>query len=163
MNNLRFHILLALCVVLAWGQMSMADGLPLGTNEAQIIGFQASGQGILSETDADGKPIPYSWRLNGKHADVRAPVFELTSFRLEVEIPGREKLVISSPFCQFDQKDRKISSTSPVVLDGQGLRMTGLGYDIFLQDQDVIVVFRQVVSMDFDKENISRLKESRLR
>lgn len=136
----------------------------IGDSQLFLHHFKATGQFSPRETASATvrTGVPSTWSIRGERALVQGDRYQLSGFEMEVHHPERGSLRLLSPHCDFDRLAYEIKSNAAVLLNADGLQVSGLGYDVFRQQDKVMLIIRSTVQIHFHKEKIKKLGSGRL-
>ena len=132
-NHITF--LLVLLLMMTCG-VDAASVIQLGEGGVELQGFRTSGSSVANAQN-DGKSgigDTMEWELIGKSALMQQPIFQLNGVTLKMQ-SRRGRYIVSSPQCTFDQQKREIRSNAAVQMSGPGIEVTGIGYDLFWENE----------------------------
>lgn len=92
--------------------------------------------------DAKGR---MAWTLDGAAAEVRGSLTFIRDFQASITPEEGRPFQLSSAQCRFMHNLREVKSDSPLLVESDGLRASGIGYDIYLDRR--IVRIRSAVKI----------------
>ncbi len=130
----------------------------LGSNQMFLQDFKANGVMHLKDKTTTSQS---TWSIRGEQATVLGDQYQLFGFEMEVNNPERGKITLLSPQCNFNRLKSEIKSNAALLLHADGLQISGLGYDVYQQDDKVMLVVRSTVQIHFRKDRIRKLRGSK--
>ena len=106
------------------------SGALFGSGNVTVSGFQTRG---LNQEGA------VEWELFGQQATVKGTITELETFKIFLMQKAERPFELTSPHCRYYHNQAEVKSDSPVYLNSDGIAISGLGYDVFL-DRKVVLV-----------------------
>lgn len=106
------------------------SGALFGNGNVTVDGFQTRG------LNQDGA---VEWELFGSQAKVKGTITELNEFKINLMQDSTRPIELTSPRCRYYHRQAEVRSDAPVQLQSDGITITGLGYDVFL-DRKVVLV-----------------------
>lgn len=156
MNNATLKQTVILLVLLASVLLNAASKSSLFQNQMQSDNFRANGA-LDFKTGETSHFL--SWDIKGKQAVVNLPNLVLRNFSMDFADRGNQyNLNLTSPSCTLDQNDRKIISSSPIFITTNGMEISGIGYDIFLEKEMFLITIRQAVEIKIHRKELQMLK-----
>ncbi|HOG49574.1 MAG TPA: hypothetical protein PKY10_03205 [Lentisphaeria bacterium] len=101
-----------------------------GNSNISVNGFQTRG---LNEEGA------VEWELFGQQATVKGTMTELETFKIFLMQQADRQFELTSPYCRYNHNLAEVKSDAPVHLTSDGIAISGLGYDVFL-DRKVVLI-----------------------
>ena len=101
-----------------------------GNSNISVSGFQTRG---LNEEGA------VEWELFGQQATVKGTMTELETFKILLMQQADRQFELTSPHCRYNHNLAEVKSDAPVYLTSDGIAISGLGYDVFL-DRKVVLI-----------------------
>lgn len=170
--NLR-HILTFVTLLIAVAVnccLAAEDQLNFQQDDIHLMNFKSSGL-----TNSEGSEKKYRWEMNGDSADIRHGVYDITTLKLVVmpinDAPKDDaaqsqattdakdydpgEIHVTSPFCQFNQHTSEIRSQERIKITGEGFMAEGIGYDIYLQQDNLIMTIRNAVRITFKNDKFA--------
>lgn len=114
----------------------------------QVAGFVSRG------LDSSGRT---EWELRGDEAKIRGQSTELRDFQIVFRGKSRDDFTLSSPRCRYLHSAAQVKSDAPVFVEGRGVWISGIGYDVYLDAR--IVMIRSTVTMKI-KQRRGSLRKS---
>lgn len=102
----------------------------LGNTNVLVEGFQTRG---LNQSGA------VEWELQGQQARIKGAVTDVESFQIILHQDQGRFYELSSPKCSFYHNQDEVKSDSPLLLSSEGITISGIGYDIFLDHKIVLI------------------------
>lgn len=147
-----------LLLLLISSQMIAENNFALGDSQLFLNQFKASGVFNLQEKKTSpAATAPSTWSISGEKAIVQGDQYQLSGFEMEIISQERGKISLLSAYCDFDRLADEIKSTAAILLRADGLQISGLGYDVYRQDDKIMLVIRSTVQIHFQKEKIKKL------
>jgi len=147
-----------LLLLLISPQMIAENDFAIGDNQLFLHQFKANGVFNLKEKKTSpASASPSTWSLSGEKAIVQGDQYQLSGFEMEIISQERGKMSLLSANCDFDRLAYEIKSNAAILLRAEGLQISGLGYDVYRQDEQVMLVIRSTVQIHFQKEKIKKL------
>ena len=157
MNSRAKQIFLALLLGVIVSQAD--ERFAIGNNRVFLHDFKANGVLRLQDKEsAEPEGQLSTWSINGEQAIVQGEQYQLSGFEMQIDNPERGKLTLVSPYCDFDRLEYEIKSNAAVILQAEGMQISGLGYDVYQQNGKVMLVIRSTVQIHFHKEQIKKLR-----
>lgn len=128
-------VLLSLAALLAVPQGSAENIFGVGGN-LEVAGFVSRGLDSAGRTE---------WELRGDEAQIRGQSTELSDFQIVFKGKEGDDFTLSSPRCRYLHSAAEVKSDAPVFVEGRGVRISGIGYDVYLDAK--IVMIRSTVTM----------------
>ena len=101
-----------------------------GSGNITVSGFQTRG---LNQEGA------VEWELFGRQATVKGTITELETFKIFLMRAADRPFELTSPHCRYNHNLAEVKSDAPVYLTSDGIAISGLGYDVFL-DRKVVLI-----------------------
>jgi hypothetical protein len=131
----------------------------LGNNRVFLHDFKANGVLHLKDKEETTPEKQLStWNISGEKAIVQGEQYQLSGFEMQIDNPLRGRVTLLSPHCDFDRLEQEIKSNAAVMMQAEGMQISGLGYDVYQQNGKVMLVIRSTVQIHFQKEQIKRLR-----
>ncbi len=157
MNSKTLPFILTLFLLLA-GVFAQSE-FSLGSNRIFLHDFKVNGVLYLEDKEDTRQPsLPSPWTISGEQAVVQGDHYQLSGFKMEVNNPDRGKITLLSPHCNFNRLENEIKSNAALLLNADGLQISGLGYDVYQREGKVMLVVRSTVQIHFLKERIKKLR-----
>jgi hypothetical protein len=118
----------------------------------QVGGF------VSRSLDSSGRT---EWELRGDEAHIRGQSTELNDFTIVFMQKDSADYTLSSPRCRYLHSAAEVKSDAPVFVEGDGMSISGIGYDVYLDAK--IVIIRSTVMMKIKqrkgalRENVRRI------
>jgi len=126
MQNKRFNLRILLPMLLLAALASVGAG-----TSSQVALGEFRTRGITADEKA-------SWRLTGGSADsAGGDMVNLTNAELTFTTEAKEKIVVTSPNCQFNRQTKTGSSEAPLHVEHERLSVDGVGYDVLADQQEL--------------------------
>jgi hypothetical protein len=159
-RKINITFLLVLLLMMAYCAHA-ASVIQLGEGGIELQGFRTSGSSVSKSPDdgtASGDTL--DWELTGKNALMQQPIFQLNGVTLKMQ-SRRGRYIVSSPQCTFDQQKREIRSNAAVQMSGPGIDVTGIGYDLFWENEAArpIFVIRKAAHIVIQLDAVHSVKE----
>jgi len=138
---------------------AVLDSVPM--QNIELESFKTGGvlrRAELTQKQSD-LPEQFRWLLSGKNANVSLPLFKLRGLSLKIDGAEDYQLQIQSPACVFDQVNRSLTSSSAINITNSNMNISGIGYDIFLREDDVVISIRQSVEIKFNRPWLEKIKD----
>jgi hypothetical protein len=139
-------LLLSLLALLAAAPASAENIFGVGGN-LEVAGFVSRGLDSAGRTE---------WELRGDEAQIRGQSTELNDFQLVFKGKEGDDFTLSSPRCRYLHSAAEVKSDAPVFVEGPGMQISGIGYDVYLDAK--IVMIRSTVTMKI-KQRKGTLRE----
>ena len=97
------------------------------------------------------------WQLFGKSAEVSANITDVRNIRILLKIKDGVVYNVSSHSARYVNALREIKSSAPLLVESEGLKASGIGYDVFL-DKKVLRI-RSNVKIDVERTKVKSLDE----
>ena len=107
-------------------------------------------QGRAEDSGAD-------WKLFGKSAEVSANITDVRSIKIQIKLKDGVAYNLSSHSARYVNALHEIKSSAPILLDSEGLKASGIGYDVFLDKK--ILRIRSNVKIDIERTRVKSLDE----
>jgi hypothetical protein len=131
----------------------------LGDNRIFLYAFKANGVLRLKDDEATKQESQLStWNISGEQAVVQGEQCQLSGFEMQIANPERGKITLISPHCDFDRLENEIKSNAALLLQADGMQVSGLGYDVYQQNGKMMLVIRSAVQIHFHKEKMKKLR-----
>lgn len=112
------------------------------------VGGNLQVEGFISRgLDGHGRT---EWELRGEQAQIRGQVTELTRFEVVFMDQRRGDFTLGSPRCRYLHSAGEVKSDAPVFVHGRGVAISGIGYDVYLDEK--IVLIRSAVKMTIKQQ-----------
>ncbi len=140
-----------------------ADRFSLNGVAVPLQGFRSNGVFRMNADGKGGAGEEVAWAIEGRRAILQVPLCHLTDFRMTLQSPSKGDFLFESPSCTLDQQTQTLHSDAPVVMAGGGMKLEGVGYDVYLDEAagNIRVVMRQAVRMTVRMEEFPRRKAAR--
>ena len=139
--------LLAL-VALTTGPRGGAENLFGVGGNLQVAGFVSRGLDSAGRTE---------WELRGEKAQIRGQSTELSEYKIVFTGKDGDDFTLSSPRCRYLHSAAEVKSDAPVFVEGRGVQISGIGYDVYLDAK--VVMIRSTVTMKI-KQRQGSLRKS---
>lgn len=147
---LFFFFYAVLCQYLNAAEFNLTDSL------IYLDHFAANG--IYLPPSAQDKSM--QWTVTGERATLQGQQCELNGFELTVRNQNEEAYQLQSAHCEFSRSSFEFKSPSAVILQGKGIRLSGIGYDVYGQDEDLLLVIRNTVQINFQRQYFAEGKKA---
>lgn len=129
-------------------------------DNVQVRDFRTSGEALVKR-GASSEATPVAWRIYGETAQLRGKEYQLGGFRMDVAVPGQGDYVVSTPAAVFDVEQVAVHGEAAVELSGPGMRVVGLGFDLFTDAasaggdaRQLLFVIREAVQLELERESL---------
>lgn len=119
-----------------------------GNSNISVNGFQTRG---LNEEGA------VEWELFGQQATVKGAMTELETFKIFLMQKADRQFELTSPRCRYNHNLAEVRSDAPVYLTSDGIAISGLGYDVFLDRKVVLIRSTVHIVLKGHKHNLRRV------
>ena len=120
----------------------------------------------------------YSWMMLGDSAIVRGRLYVIDSLTLTIErkngveasaaegsslgggnaaLERVQSLQLQSLRCEYNQAGSELRSSAPIFIKTDGMEARGIGYDVFLKDDEVILIIRSAVKIVLHDSRLDKL------
>ena len=114
----------------------------------QVAGFVSRGLDSAGRTE---------WELRGEKAQIRGQSTELSDYKIVFKGKDGDDFTLSSPRCRYLHSAAEVKSDAPVFVEGRGVQISGIGYDVYLDAK--VVMIRSTVTMKI-KQRQGSLRKS---
>lgn len=114
----------------------------------QVAGFVSRGLDSAGRTE---------WELRGEKAQIRGQSTELSDYKIVFTGKDGDDFTLSSPRCRYLHSAAEVKSDAPVFVEGRGVQISGIGYDVYLDAK--VVMIRSTVTMKI-KQRQGSLRKS---
>ena len=114
----------------------------------QVAGFVSRGLDSAGRTE---------WELRGEKAQIRGQNTELSDYKIVFKGKDGDDFTLSSPRCRYLHSAAEVKSDAPVFVEGRGVQISGIGYDVYLDAK--VVMIRSTVTMKI-KQRQGSLRKS---
>jgi len=122
----------------------MAESFLGAGQDVFVKDFRTRGQ-----SGSDGS----TWVMEGKDARTTSKLTRLKHFKVIFEQVNGKRWLLRSSSCNFMHTLREAKSDSAITLESEGIKASGIGYDIFLEQR--IVRIRSTVKMVVRRDNFN--------
>ena len=156
-TNLIVLAFLLLCTLKA------EEGFSLKSTKFFLRNFQVNGNFDALQDKARKKETALSnWTVSGKRALIQEELCKLYGFQMEIDSAEQGKIALQSPYCDFFRTTEEIKSNAAVLVQAEGLQITGLGYDVYRHEDKIMLVIRSTVQIHFNKKKMKLPEGSKL-
>jgi len=146
---LLFFFYAVLCDCLFAAEFNLTDSL--------IYLDHFAADGIYLPASAQNKSL--QWTVTGERATLQGQQCELSGFELTVHNQDAGTYLLQSPHCEFSRSTFEFKSPSAVILQGKGIRISGIGYDVYGQKENLLLVIRNTVQINFQRQHFAVSKK----
>lgn len=152
--------LTVVCLLCA-AALAAAAGLQFGESGIELKHFRTNG--VTMVKDGAGELEPVNWSVAGSSAIAKETEYLVQDFEMELGSRSRGNYRIVSPQCAFNQAQGELHSSSAVEITGDELTLTGIGYDLYWNNeaQSVTVVIRNAAHLVFKRGTIDAVKRQK--
>lgn len=100
------------------------------------------------------------WAISGERAALQGSQCNLSGFELSVHNQNEGTYTLQSAQCEFSRANFEFRSPAAVLLQGRGIRISGIGYDVYGKDQDLMLVIRSTVQINFQRQRFAEGQKS---
>ena len=80
-----------------------------------------------------------SWQMHGAHAEMSGTIVKIEELDVLFFMADGSVTRVQSPNCKFNKTTRIGASPSPIHVDGDNMKLDGIGYDLLADQQKLIV------------------------
>lgn len=131
-------------------------------DNVQVRDFRTAGDAMLRRHGSE-ELVPVAWRIYGETAQLRGKEYQIGGFRMDVEVPEQGSYAISTPSAVFDVERIAAHGDAPVEFIGPGMRVVGVGFDIFTDVEtegenarNLLFIIREAVQLELDRKALRR-------
>jgi len=157
--NKSFFIFLLLTNMLLTS-IVFSEGFSFENSNAELEDFRTFGKGknsldVKDKAAIDKKSV---WNIHGKRAKIRGDFTDLFQFVLKITDKDEREITITSPQCEYNQQKQEIKSTATLLVVSRGLRITGIGYDLYFKDNQKVLVIRNTAHLFLHRKQFNTKK-----
>jgi hypothetical protein len=80
-----------------------------------------------------------SWQLHGEHAQMNGSIVKIDGLDVYFYMANGSATRVQSPNCKFNKTTRIGASPAPIHVEGDNMKLDGIGYDLLADQQKLIV------------------------
>ncbi|NLF94809.1 MAG: hypothetical protein GX564_13060 [Oligosphaeraceae bacterium] len=156
LNKIKIALRLLFCFQAIFCLRAKAAEFNLSESLIYLDHFTANG---IYQPEASRDQILH-WAVRGERATLQGPECNLSGFELSVHNPTEGTYTLQSPQCEFSRASFEFRSPAAVLLQGRGLHISGIGYDVYGKDQNLLLVIRSTVQINFQRQRFAEGQKS---
>lgn len=138
----------------------MGGSAEFNLSESLIYLDHFTASGIYLPDSASTQDQSLHWAISGERATLQGSQCSLSGFELTVYNRDEGTYRLQSPHCEFSRAGFEFRSPAAVLLEGRGLRVSGIGYDVYGQGENLLLVIRNTVQIDFHRQRFEEGRKS---